>query len=96
MLGRGALADPHLARRVAAELGLIAAAPEPDRPADWVVELNRLREWTPGFDGMPPQRAVLRLKQWLRMAAAFGTFDRFDAVKRARSPAEVFAVLRAA
>ena len=94
MLGRGALADPRLARRAAADLGLIPADPNPDGPIDWRAELKRLIDWTPGFDALSPGRAVLRLKQWLRMAAAYGTFDRFDEVKRARSPAEVFSVLR--
>ena len=92
MLGRGALADPRLARRIAAELGLV---PPPERlePINWAYELRRLCEWTPGvFDG-PPAKAVLRLKQWLRLAAAYGMFPRFDQVKRAASPAEVFAVL---
>ena len=92
MLGRGALADPRLARRIAAELGLVPAA-EPVGPIDWDYELRRLSEWTPGiFDG-PPAKAVLRLKQWLRLAAAYGTFPLFDRVKRAASPAEVFALV---
>jgi tRNA-dihydrouridine synthase C len=92
MLGRGALADPRLPRRIAAELGLAVPIPD-DREIDWARELRRLDEWTPGiFDG-PPDRAVLRLKQWLRLAAAYGTFAAFDAVKRAASPAEVFARL---
>lgn len=36
-----------------------------------------------------------RLKQWLRMAAAYGTFTRFDDVKRTTSVAELLAVLDA-
>lgn len=92
MLGRGAMADPRLARRVASELGLIPAV-EWDEPIDWANELRRLDESSPGvFDG-PPDKAVLRLKQWLRLAAAYGTFALFDQVKRAASPGEVFAVL---
>jgi tRNA-dihydrouridine synthase C len=96
MLGRGALADPHLAGQVAAELGLRAKEPGPVDAIDWPRELLRLADWTPGFFAERPDRAVLRLKQWLRMAAAYGTFDRFDAVKRAKSAGEVFAVLKAA
>jgi tRNA-dihydrouridine synthase C len=95
MLGRGALADPRLPKRIAAELGLVSC-PQEDDAIDWSQELRRLDEWTPGiFDG-PPDKAVLRLKQWLRLAAAYGTFDAFDAVKTAASPAEVFAALRPA
>jgi tRNA-dihydrouridine synthase C len=92
MLGRGALADPRLAGRVAAELGLMPPSME-DGPIDWGSELRRLEEWTPGIYDGPPDKAVLRLKQWLRLAAAYETFGAFDAVKRAASPAEVFAVL---
>ena len=92
MLGRGAFADPGLARRVAVELGL--ALPIADRAIDWADEMARLGEWVPGFFEQRPERAVLRMKQWLRMAAAYGTFTAFDAVKRASSPAEVFAILR--
>jgi tRNA-dihydrouridine synthase C len=94
MLGRGALADPHLARRVAADLGLAPSAELP-APVDWAAELRRLGDWTPGFFDQRPDRAVLRLKQWLRIASACGMFAHFDAVKRARTPDEVFAVLRA-
>lgn len=92
MLGRGAMADPRLARRVAGELGLVPMVNGVE-PIDWAEELRRLDEWAPGiFDG-PPDKAVLRLKQWLRLAAAYGTFPLFDQVKRAASPGEVFAVL---
>jgi tRNA-dihydrouridine synthase C len=88
MLGRGAVADPRLAAGVAAELGLIA----PPRVAaiDWPAEVRRLLAWTPaGADA----GAVKRVKQWLRMAAAHGTFARFDAVKRAAGVAELLAAL---
>jgi tRNA-dihydrouridine synthase C len=95
MLGRGALADPHLARGVAADLGLVPPVPERHPPTDWATQLRRLGDWTPGFFDQRPDRAVLRLKQWLRMASACGTFAHFDAVKRARTPDEVFAVLDA-
>ena len=96
MLGRGALADPRLARQVAADLGLIPAEPDSDLQPDWLVEVQRMRAWTSGHEAERPDRAVLRLKQWLRMAAEFGTFAWFDAVKRARSPDEVYAILQAA
>jgi hypothetical protein len=33
------------------------------------------------------------MKQWLRLAAAFGTFARFDEVKRLGTAAELLAVL---
>lgn len=88
MLGRGALADPGLAGRVSAELGLVD--PSPIRAIDWPAELRRLMDWTPNgaTDGL-----VKRWKQWLRIAAAYGTFARFDDVKRAACPSELLAVL---
>jgi tRNA-dihydrouridine synthase C len=91
MLGRGALADLCLARRVAAELGLPVPAPPP--PAGWPARLRRLAALTPGFDGLPPGAAVKRFKQWLRIAAGCGTYGWADAAKRAGSPAELLAVL---
>lgn len=91
MLGRGALADPGLAQRVAAELGL--AAPPAGGEIDWSAELRRLIAWTPADSA---GGVVKRLKQWLRMAAAYGTFGRFEEVKRAASAAEVLAVVDAA
>jgi tRNA-dihydrouridine synthase C len=88
MLGRGALADPGLAAQVAAELGL--GEPSPVRAIDWSVELRRLMDFTPnGATG----GLVKRWKQWLRLAAAYGTFARFDEVKRAACPTELLAVL---
>ncbi len=88
MLGRGALADPRLAACVAAELG-IAEAP-PARPIDWPAEVRRLLAWTPAgaTDGL-----VKRWKQWLRIAAAYGTFARFDDIKRATNASELLAIL---
>jgi tRNA-dihydrouridine synthase C len=92
MLGRGALADPRLPRRVAAELGL---APAPHEEAiDWPSQLQRLVDWSHGFVEKRPLRTVCRLKQWLRLAAVHGDFAGFDAVKRARNVDELFAVLR--
>lgn len=91
MLGRGAMADPRLARRVAAELGL--AVPAADATIDWATELRCLVDWTPVElrEGM-----VKRLKQWLRTAAAHGTFSRFDEVKRAGSAVELLTIVESA
>jgi tRNA-dihydrouridine synthase C len=95
MLGRGALADPNLAARVAAELGL---RPRPDEfagsGADWVARLERLVEWTRGCEQVCPGRVVYRLKQWLSLAARYGRFAGFEAVKRTRDVEELFAALR--
>ena len=91
MLGRGALANPGLARRVAVELGL--ATPVPVGPIDWPAQFRKLIAWTPGYDQQRPDRAVHRFKQWLKMAATCGEFRAFDAVKRAKDPEELFALL---
>lgn len=88
MLGRGALADPGLAGQVAAELGL--ANLPPIQSIDWPAELRRLMVWTPAASA---EGMVKRMKQWLRMAAAYGTFARFDEVKRTACVTEMLAVL---
>ena len=95
MLGRGALADPLLAGRVAAELGIAPAEPDagPDRPFDWQPALRSLVEWTARFHEARPEKTLCRLKQWLKTAATVGTFLRFDAVKRAGCIEELFAAL---
>jgi tRNA-dihydrouridine synthase C len=95
MLGRGALADPRLARKVAAELGITSESPEEDAgPFDWHPALRSLIEWTERFhENAQPHKTLCRLKQWLRTASTVGTFTRFDAVKRAESIEELFAGL---
>lgn len=93
MLGRGALGDPLLARRVARELGLIAH--ETDAPTDWPAQLRGLVEWSDRYHRSRSDKHVGRLKQWLRLAATVGTFARFDAVKRAATLEELFAAVEA-
>lgn len=92
MFGRGALADPYLAGRVAVELGLAPVVDAPE-PFDWSKPLRSLVEWTERFRAGRPNKTLCRLKQWLKTAAAVGTFARFDAVKRAESVEELFAAL---
>ena len=95
MLGRGALADPRLPRRVAAELGLGPGLPDTefDRPIDWHAQLRRLVEWSRRFPGHRPEGTVRRLKQWLHLAAVHGSFAHFHAIKRATTLDELFAGL---
>ncbi|MFO0803898.1 MAG: tRNA-dihydrouridine synthase family protein [Gemmataceae bacterium] len=92
MLGRGALADPDLSHGVAAELGIVPA----DGPTDWNWPrlLDRLTDWTRVLVEAPPENGVRRMKQWLKMAATAGTFDRFDEVKRCETDAELMEVLK--
>ncbi|MDY3559185.1 tRNA-dihydrouridine synthase family protein [Gemmata sp. JC673] len=93
MLGRGALADPRLARRVAAELGLVPPVEETDEPFDWAAQLRNLVEWSHRFDMLRSDKNVSRLKQWLRLASQFGNFAHFDRVKRIESVSGLFAAL---
>ncbi len=90
MLGRGALANPGLARSVAGELGI--ADDIEARIEDWPVRLRMLIDRATEL-GHPKGGNVRRLKQWLSMAARFGTFTQFDAIKRTESIEELFAVL---
>jgi tRNA-dihydrouridine synthase C len=91
MLGRGALADPNLARRIASELGIIADRPadEKTQRIDWHAQLQNLINWTPRID-----QQVNRLKQWLKLASTFGDFKHFEVIKRMSSVDEILANLR--
>ena len=96
MLGRGAVADPGLAGRVAAALfpsplegeGLGVRGNE----IDWPTLLPQLIAHTPACD-RTPTGSLKRLKQWLRFASACGTFAHFDHVKRTTSVEELLAVV---
>ena len=92
MLGRGALATPGFANEVAVELG-IASKSTPELLNDWPSQLRRLVAFTPAFRTLTPAQSVVRLKQWLRLAATHGSFPHFDAIKRTRSADELFATL---
>jgi tRNA-dihydrouridine synthase C len=93
MLGRGALADPNLARRIASELGIVAEGPEraKPQPIDWHAQLQNLITWTPSVD-----QQVSRLKQWLKLASTFGGFEHFAIIKRSSSVDELLALLKSA
>ncbi len=94
MLGRGAVADPALARVVAVELGLPAPPLPPPGPVDWPARIKRLLAVVPQL--ARPDGELRRVKQWLRMAAGCGTFDRFDAIKRATDLGELLGELERA
>jgi len=116
MLGRGAVADPGLAARVAKELvpvgaplvgALQSGAPTRGAPTeglgdevfslspDWPTLLRQLPAFTPTAD-RSPTGSLKRMKQWLRLASACGTFAHFDRVKRTTSAEELLAVVGAA
>ena len=95
MLGRGALADPRLPRRIAGVLGLAPCPPEGEAalPFDWQPPLRRLGELTAALDPSNVDAVVLRLKQWLKIASSYGDFKAFDTVKRALTVEELLAGL---
>lgn len=93
MLGRGALADPQLSHRVAAELG-IAPVHCPLIDEDWITRLRRLVDWTRDLNASQTNGAIFRIKQWLNLASTFGKFTGFASIKRARTLDELFAGLQ--
>jgi tRNA-dihydrouridine synthase C len=83
MLGRGALADPHLPHAAARALGIPGAAagePVPRTPAAWLPLLRRLVALS--ASGPTGTTSAARLKQWLRLANHDGALGWFDALKR--------------
>ncbi|MCE9530491.1 MAG: tRNA-dihydrouridine synthase family protein [Planctomycetes bacterium] len=91
MLGRGAMANPRLARQVARELGIVSEmTDEPDPDIDWLQQMKRLVDWTAVFEERRPGQIFHRMKQWLNLAATYGSFARFDSIKRSRSVEELF------
>jgi tRNA-dihydrouridine synthase C len=92
MLGRGVLADPAFARRVAMELGLLEKTDV--LPNDWPALLKQWQEWSQHYGDVAPVRTVSRMKQWLRQAAIHGDFADFEAIKYARKPEELFEQLQ--
>ncbi len=95
MLGRGALANPYLARQAAFELGLIPQNRIVENTADfnWIPLLQRLVEYTEMYSENSSYQSVRRIKQWLSMASRFGDFKYFDFIKRAANTEEIFEIL---
>ena len=92
MIGRGALADPALPHRIAAELGLGKASET--RGVEWIPLLRSLVAYTEEHRGKPSPRSLFRLKQWLKLASTFGRFTDFDALKHSATVEEFFASMR--
>jgi tRNA-dihydrouridine synthase C len=94
MLGRGALANPLLARAAARELGIVHG-PAPrifDRsPAAWLPLVRRFIEL---HEVQPSSNyAATRVKQWLRLANHDGGMPWFDGLKKQRSPHDLLKYL---
>jgi tRNA-dihydrouridine synthase C len=81
MLGRSALANPHLVHLVARELGLphraVGATPTPE---EWRELLSRFLAVSSGLSDNPFY-GLRRVKQWLRYAFQHGDFTAFQGIK---------------
>lgn len=93
MIGRGALANPELPHQIASELGIAWAASALD--TDWERLFRTLLAYTEMYGDRIKPRALMRLKQWLKIAHNHGEFDRFDVLKHAESVDEFFELLAA-
>jgi hypothetical protein len=94
MLGRGALADPWLARAAAAELGLACAPPVRVAwtPTEWLPLVRRHVELSVRM-GVSDLRTVARAKQWLRMANDDERMPWFEALKQCQGTQDFLAGL---
>ena len=93
MLGRGVMADPNLARAVARELGILKTDLGP--PTDWYSLVSRLSYHCKNQTEELNKKTLHRLKQWLNFAGRFGSFQGFEALKRAKTEEDFFELLRA-
>jgi tRNA-dihydrouridine synthase C len=87
MIGRAALANPALSYQIAGELGL---PQRPVPPTDWVCLFRNLIEFMEDTSG---KHALMRLKQWAKLAHRHGDFPAFHEVKHATSLDEFFRLL---
>jgi tRNA-dihydrouridine synthase C len=92
MLGRGALANPGLANQIGAELGIREA--ESEQEINWASQFQNLIKWMKQFNHFREEKALYRMKQWLRIASTCGNFSQFNAIKLAKKPEEIFASLQ--
>ncbi|MCC7229813.1 MAG: tRNA-dihydrouridine synthase family protein [Fimbriimonadaceae bacterium] len=90
MIGRSALSNPSLPYQIAERLH-ISGRPAPDWK--WVDLLQELIRYTDLHRGPKIAQSPTRLKQWLKLAANFGNFTDFEAVKMARSATELLECL---
>jgi len=81
MLGRSALANPHLVHHVARELGLphreLGSSPTAE---EWRALLSRFLAISAGLSDQPFY-GLRRVKQWLRYASQHGDFTAFQRIK---------------
>lgn len=91
MLGRGAVADPTLGRRVARELGIPGVGflqSFARTPAECLSLICRYRDLC-SASGLSPTYILCRVKQWLHMTNHDGKLAWFDTLKRCRDLGEI-------
>jgi tRNA-dihydrouridine synthase C len=96
MLGRGALANPALARIAAQELGIASEggpASMLTSPADWLPLVQRFIELSLA-SGRTRSGTAARVKQWLGLANHGGTLDWLDTIRRQQTLEEILAQMR--
>ncbi len=87
MIGRSALADPSLPRRIARELGIPCGPPiETDWPELFRCLADRIGD---------QKHALARLKQWTKIAHLYGGFALFHDLKQAQTLSQFFERLEA-
>lgn len=86
MIGRSALSNPSLPYQISRSLQ-ISRGPEPEW--NWGDLLRELVRYTDLHKGPAIAQSPTRLKQWLKLAANFGEFKNFEAVKMAKSAFEL-------
>lgn len=98
MIGRGAVADPFLASKIAEEMGNPSCGPGSnftiDEKRDWIPLLERFTELCEPY-ASNPSYTLRRIKQWLRMSHVRKPLEWIEPVKRAQSLPEVFEFLNA-
>ena len=87
MLGRGALADPTLPKRIAVELGIRTGEPP---QTDWVKLFERFVELMADDSERGRSRTLCRLKQWLLLSHEHGELRCFHELKRSKTLQEFF------
>jgi tRNA-dihydrouridine synthase C len=97
MVGRGALAEPGLLRRLAIELGLEVVPNHVDICGGdarlWTPLIERLVELSVS-SGEPERRTLARVKQWLSYGAKKGAVTWFGEVKRCENIASLLSQLK--
>jgi tRNA-dihydrouridine synthase C len=91
MLGRGALANPALARAAALELGVASRVDPESRlelPADWLPLVRGFVELSLAA-GRTPAGTAARVKQWLSMVNHNSRLPWIDAIRRQQSLTEM-------